>query len=202
MSQPVPAAPVRRTSAGPVLRDDVTDAIKAGFFEELAAVGYGRLSIDAVAKRAGAGKAAVYRRWPNKQAMAVALVSDVAVAAIDIPDTGTLRGDVRQFLVNACSALSHPLARRIVPDLLAEATRNTELAEALLGAIRKPRRDKAGQILQRAIDGGELSADTDFEIGLDLMAGPLYWRLVVIRTPTDDEYFDRLAEKIISALKA
>jgi AcrR family transcriptional regulator len=134
--------PTRRTSGGPVLQDEVTEAIRAALFEELAQVGYGKLSIDAVAKRAGAGKAAIYRRWSGKQAMVVALVSDVAIASIDIPDTGTLHGDIRQFLVNASEALAHPLVRAIVPDLLAEATRTPELAEALLGAIRDPRRAK------------------------------------------------------------
>jgi AcrR family transcriptional regulator len=172
------------------------------FFEELAAVGYGKLSLDAVAKRAGAGKAAIYRRWSGKQAMAVALVSEVAIAAIDIPDTGTLYGDVRQFLVNACAALEHPLVSAIVPDLLAEANRTPELAEALLGAIRSPRRAKAALLLQRAIDRGELRPDLSLEMGLDQLAGPLYWRLVVIRTPTEDDYFDRLTRQIIGALNA
>jgi AcrR family transcriptional regulator len=180
----------------------VTDAIRTAFFEELAAVGYGKLSIDALAKRAGVGKAAIYRRWPGKQAMVVALVSAVAIAAIDIPDTGTLRGDLRQFLVNACAALSHPLACTIVPDLLAEATRNIELADALLVAIRAPRRAKAAQLLQRAIDRGELPTDASLELSLDFLAGPLYWRMVVVRMPTDDDYFDRLTDKIIGALRA
>lgn len=197
-----PAPTPRRTSGGPVLQDDVTKAIMTAFFEELAAVGYGKLSLDAVAKRAGAGKAAIYRRWSGKQAMAVALVSEVAIAAIDIPDTGTLYGDVRQFLVNACAALEHPLVSAIVPDLLAEANRTPELAEALLGAIRSPRRAKAALLLQRAIDRGELRPDLSLEMGLDQLAGPLYWRLVVIRTPTEDDYFDRLTRQIIGALNA
>lgn len=198
-----PTAPTpRRTSGGPVLQDAVTQAIMTAFFEELAAVGYGKLSLDAVAKRAGAGKAAIYRRWPGKQAMLVALVSDVAVAAIDIPDTGTLAGDIRQFLVNACTALEHPLVSAIVPDLFAEANRTPELAEALLGSIRSPRRAKAALLLHRAIDRGELRPDLDLEMGLDQLAGPLYWRMVVIRTPTEDDYFDRLTKQIIGALKA
>lgn len=195
-------APVRRTSGGPVLQDDVTDAIAAAFFEELAQVGYGKLSIDAVARRAGVGKAAIYRRWPAKQAMAVALVSDVAVAAIDIPDTGTLRGDIRQFLTNADAALHHPLASTIVPDLLAEATRNPELADALLATIREPRRSKSAQLLQRAVDRGELPDNTDLELALDFLAGPLYWRRAVVRTPADDTYLDRLTDKIIGAITA
>src|ERR1700709_1399048 len=115
--------PSRRTSGGPVLQDDVTVDIESAFFAELAAVGYGRLSIDAVAKRAAVGKAAVYRRWRSKLDMTMALVSKVAVAAIDVPDTGTLHGDIRQYLYNGRDALTHPLARRIVPDMLPEALR-------------------------------------------------------------------------------
>ena len=184
------------------LQDEVTESIRSAFFAELAEVGYGRLSVDAVAKRAGAGKAAIYRRWPTKQAMAVALVSQVAVASIDIPDTGTLRDDVRQFLANATVALDHPLVGRIVPDLLAEAHRNAELAEALLGTIRSPRRDKAAVLVHRAIERGELPVDTDVELALDLLAGPLYWRQVVVRMATGPDYLDRLADKIVAGMLA
>jgi AcrR family transcriptional regulator len=197
-----PRPATRRVSGGPVLQDDVTEAIRSAVFEELSAVGYGRLAIDAVARRAGVGKAAIYRRWPGKQAMVVAVVSGVAIAAIDVPDTGTLHGDLRGFLVNACAALRHPLACTIVPDLLAEATRNIELADALVAGIRAPRRAKAAKLLQRAVDRGELPTDADLEVDLDFLAGPLYWRLVVTRMPTDNEYFDRLTDKIIGALTA
>jgi AcrR family transcriptional regulator len=196
------AAPARRTTGGPVLQDDVTDAITAAFFEELASAGYGKLSMDAIARRAGTGKAAIYRRWPSKQAMTVALVSNVAVTAIPAADTGTLRGDIRHFLLEALTALQHPLARTIVPDLLAEATRNTELAKALRASIQAPRRASAARLLQRAIDRGELPADTDIELGLDFLAGPLYWRQVVVRLPLAETYLDRLTDKVIGALHA
>jgi AcrR family transcriptional regulator len=192
----------RRTTRGPGFQDDVTESIMAAFFEELGTVGYGKLSIDAVAKRAGSGKAAIYRRWPGKQAMTIALVSDLAALAIDVPDTGSLRGDVRQFLVNACASMEHPLARTIVPDLLAEATRNPEFATAILGAIRDPRREKAETLLTRAVERGELTTDADLDIALELLAGPLYWRLVVLGDDINDEYFDRLTNKIVTALQA
>ena len=59
--------PRRRTPAGAaVLREDVTEAIRAAVFEELAAVGYARMSIEGIARRAGVGKTAVYRRWRSK----------------------------------------------------------------------------------------------------------------------------------------
>jgi len=190
----------RRTSAGPVLQSEVTDAIQTAFFEELAEVGYGRLSIDAVAKRAGVGKAAVYRRWRSKLDMTVALTSEVAVAAIDVPDTGSLRGDIRQYLDNACEAIAHPLARHIIPDLLAEATRNPALADALVPTLRTPRRAKAAVLFQRAVKRGELAADSDLEMCMDFLAGPLYWRLAVVHTQTGEDYLDRLTDRILAAL--
>jgi AcrR family transcriptional regulator len=192
----------RRTSGGPVLQQDTTDAIAAAFFEELAEVGYGRLSIEAVARRAGAGKAAVYRRWPSKLAMTAELTSAVAVAAIDVPDTGTLHGDIEGYLKNGHAALVHSLAAKIIPDLLAETFRNPELAEVLKNTVRDPRRVKATQIVQRAIRRGELGRDVDIDMCLDFLAGPLYWRITVIQTPTGADYFTRLTERIIAAMKA
>ena len=64
-----------------------------------------------------------------------------------------------------------------------------------------PKRATATQLLQRAIDRNELPQDTDLEMGLGLLAGPLYVQMVVIKSPTDDDYFDRLTDKIVSALK-
>ncbi len=113
--------PPGRMSGGPVLQTEVTDAITNAFFEELAEVGYGRLSIDAVARRAGVGKAAIYRRWESKLDITVALTSDVAIAAIDVPDTGNLRDDIREYLTSGRTVLTHRLAQKIIPDLLAEA---------------------------------------------------------------------------------
>jgi AcrR family transcriptional regulator len=198
MSTPTP----RRVSGGPVLQDDVTEAITAAFFEELAAVGYSKLSIEAVAKRAGTGKAAVYRRWPSKQAMTVALVSEAAIAATGTPDTGSLRGDVTQLLREFTAALHHPMVGRIVPDLFAETVRNPELGQSLRAAVRDPRREHAAQILRQAIERGELPADTDVELALDFMVSPLYWRLVVTGAPVAEDYLERLVTKIISAMAA
>ncbi len=199
---PQASVPRRRTSGGPVLQSDVTAAIEQAFFEELAVVGYGRLSVDAVAKRAGVGKAAIYRRWKSKSELTMDLVSKVAVAAIDVPDTGVLWDDLRQYLHNGHAALAHPLARTIIPDLLAEATRNSELTSLLGDMIREPRRIKATQILDRAKERGEIPTDYDIEVTLDMIAGPLYWRQAVMQLPADDDYLDRLADSIVTVARA
>ncbi len=197
---PQPPRSKKRTSGGPILQADVTQDIRTAFFEELARVGYGRLSIDAVAKRAGVGKAAVYRRWRSKLDVTVALISDLALAAVDVPDTGNLLDDVRDYLENGRAALSHPLARTIIPDMLAEAARNTELAAVLAECVREPRRAKAAELFQRALRRGELPPDADITVAMDLLAGPLYWRQSVMQVPVDDEYCDRLAAAIVAAI--
>ncbi|MFF9645686.1 TetR-like C-terminal domain-containing protein [Kitasatospora aureofaciens] len=200
---PAPGRPAgRRLPGGPVLQDSVTEAIAAAFFEELAATGYARLSLEAVAKRAGAGKAAIYRRWASKLEMTVDLVSAVAVDASGPADTGSLRGDVLAFLTEVAHALNQPLAARIIPDLIAEGGRTPELAEALFTAVRDTRRGKATRLLDRAVDRGELPASVDRELALDLLAGPLYWRLAVVHTPTAPDHLDRLADKLVAAFRA
>ncbi|GAB5900769.1 MULTISPECIES: TetR/AcrR family transcriptional regulator [Mycolicibacterium] len=192
----------RRTSGGPVLLDDVTAAIESAFFEELAAAGYGRLSVDAVAKRAGVGKAAIYRRWKSKRDLAADLVTKVAVAAIDVPDTGTLRGDIRAYLQNGREALTHRLARTIIPDLLAEAARDPEYAATISGQIREPRRLKAAQLFERARRRGEIADDADVEVALDMLGGALYWRQSVMQVDADDDYLDRLTDAILAVIAA
>ena len=111
-------------------------------------------------------------------------------------------GDIRRYLENGHAALHHPLARKIIPDLLAEANHNSQLADALLDTVRNPRRIKATQRLQRAVDRGELAADTDIDLCLDFLAGPLYWRLAVVQLAAEAELYDRLTDKIVAAMKA
>jgi AcrR family transcriptional regulator len=183
-----------------VLQADVTEAIRQAFFTELAESGYGRLSIEAVARRAAVGKPAIYRRWRSKQDMAVALISEVAWAHLDMPDTGRLRGDVIAFLRAEYAVLTDPLAKAIIPDLLSEANRNPDLAEALLATVRDPRRTRAAAIIRRAIERGEVADTLNPDLALDLLAGPLNWRLTVVDQPINDEELVQLAELVMGAL--
>jgi AcrR family transcriptional regulator len=191
----------RRTPAGAaVLQADVTDAIRQAFFAELTECGYGRLSIEAVARRAAVGKPAIYRRWRSKQDMAVALISEVAWAHLDMPDTGSLEGDVIAFLRAEYAVLTDPLAKAIIPDLLSEANRNPALEASLLLAVRDPRRTRAAAIIRRAIDRGEVADTLNPDLALDVLAGPLCWRLAVVHQPLSDaEELVQLAHMVMGA---
>ncbi|TDC85196.1 TetR/AcrR family transcriptional regulator [Micromonospora sp. KC606] len=185
-----------------MLRGDITRAIRRALTQELAAVGYGRLSIEAVARRAGVGKTAIYRRWNSK--LDLVLETVVAAAGNKLPalDTGTLRGDLALLFQVVAHALSHPLASQIIPDLLAEAARNPTIDETLQQVLRTQQQEIGGRLIARAVDRGELPADTDLDAAVDLIAGPLYWRLAIARTPLTDTYLDTLADAVTAGLRA
>ncbi|MFE4021058.1 TetR/AcrR family transcriptional regulator [Streptomyces sp. NPDC059101] len=176
--------------------------MRAALFEELAAVGFARMSIEGIARRAGVGKTAVYRRWRSKLHLVLDVVSAVAAAGLPAPDTGSLRGDVRTVLEVAARALRHPMASQIIPDLLAEAARSPELAAALKSALHGSQEGVAAAVVARAVERGELPADVDPQLALDLLTGPLYWRLLVVRDEVPAGYLDALAGSVTAALGA
>ncbi|WP_406861228.1 TetR/AcrR family transcriptional regulator [Streptomyces sp. HUAS MG47] len=203
MTTPPGSGASRRTPAGAaVLREDVTDAIRAAVFEELAAVGFARMSIEGIARRAGVGKTAVYRRWKSKLSLVLDLVGAVAVQGLPAPRTGSLHGDVRALLEVAAHALRHPVASQVIPDLLVEAHRNPEIADAVKAALLDAQQGVVAQIVREAVARGELPEGADPDRALDLVVGPLYWRLVVVRGELPAGYLDDLTRSAVAALTA
>jgi AcrR family transcriptional regulator len=193
----------RREPAGAaVLQVGLTSAIRQAALRELAEVGYRGMSMEAVARRAGVGKAALYRRWPSKQVMIAALVSDWGAEAAETADTGSLRGDLEAFLQRTLRLFGDPLMSRIFPELVAEGQRNPPLATALRTGLQRRRREAGRRILDRALVRGELGASTDIELALDFMAAPLFWRTIVTNGEVSDGYVPRLADRILLALEA
>ncbi|GGT60721.1 TetR/AcrR family transcriptional regulator [Streptomyces purpureus] len=198
-----PTGTPRRAPAGAaVLREDVTDAIRAAVFEELAAVGFARMSIEGIARRAGVGKTAVYRRWKSKLSLVLDLVGAVATQGLPAPATGSLHSDVRALLEVAAHALRHPVASQVIPDLLVEAARHPEISDAIKAALLDSQQGVVAQVVQDAVARGDLPAGTDPDRALDLIVGPLYWRLVVVRTELPQGYLDEMARAAVAALKA
>ncbi|MFJ6796421.1 TetR/AcrR family transcriptional regulator [Streptomyces sp. NPDC091268] len=201
-STPAPAAAPRRAPAGAaVLREDVTEAIRAAVVAELAAVGFARMSIEGVARRAGVGKTAVYRRWKSKLHLVLDLVEAFAVDGLPAPATGSLYGDVRALLEVMSHVLRHPVASAVIPDLLVEAARNPEIAEAVRGALLDGQRRMAEGIVAEAVSRGELPEGIHADHALDLAIGPLYWRQVIVRDAVTGPHLDTLARQVVAGLK-
>ncbi|MFJ3585361.1 TetR/AcrR family transcriptional regulator [Streptomyces sp. NPDC090127] len=197
-----PGTPRRAPAGAAVLREDVTEAIRAAVFEELAAVGFARMSIEGIARRAGVGKTAVYRRWKSKLSLVLDLLGAFATQGLPAPATGSLDGDVRALLQVASHALRHPVASQVIPDLLVEAARQPEIAQAIKAALLDSQQGVVAQIVREAVERGELPADANADRALDLVVGPLYWRLVVVRGELPKGYVDDLARSAVAALKA
>ncbi|MBQ0981017.1 TetR/AcrR family transcriptional regulator [Micromonospora sp. M61] len=192
----------RRAPAGAaVLRDDITTAIRRAVMQELAQTGYGRFSVEAVARRAGVSKTAIYRRWRSKLELVLDMVSAVAGKRLPLLDTGSLQGDVQLLLMVASGALGHPLASQIIPDLLAEAARNPQIAETLQRALRDYQVRIGDMVIGQAVDRGELPASTDPSAAIDLIIGPIYWRLAISRSPLDTTELTNMANAIVAALR-
>ncbi|TNH30114.1 TetR/AcrR family transcriptional regulator [Micromonospora orduensis] len=185
-----------------MLRGEITTAIRRALMQELAAVGYGRLSIEAVARRAGVSKTAIYRRWNSKLDLVLEIVAAAAHGKLPALDTGTLRGDLTLLFQAVAHALRHPLASQIIPDLLAEAARNPSIDATLRQVLHARQQDIGGRLVNRAVQRGELPADTDPDAAIDLIVGPLYWRIAIARLPLTDSYLERLVESVVAGLGA
>ncbi len=182
------------------MRVEVTDALSRAFFSEWSRVGYVGLSLERVAKAAGVGKAALYRRWPSKAAMASDLLSRVGLTLAEIGDAGSLEADLRALLLAFRRLLRHRLIRRILTDLLAEIGREPAL-ETALRPFQRTRRDRVRQLIERAIMRGELAPTADRETILDFLVGPLYWRLVVTGKRSDVAHIERLVRMTKAAME-
>ncbi|MDI7864190.1 TetR/AcrR family transcriptional regulator C-terminal ligand-binding domain-containing protein [Rhizobiaceae bacterium n13] len=190
----------RKPSGAAVMRPELTMALFRAFFEEWANSGYAAVSLERVAARAGAGKAAIYRRWPSKLEFACEAIRSVEVMRLGATDQGSLQADIREYLRATRAVLRHPLVRRIIPDLVAERLRSNELS-AMLDGIAQARRQFGHRLLDRAVARNELRADLDRELALDLLFTSLYSRMIVRGKNFTKADLDRLGIALQTAIK-
>lgn len=191
----------RKPSGAAVIRPELTAALFRALFEEWARTGYAAISLERVAAHAGAGKAAIYRRWPSKLEFACDAIRAVEVMRLAPTDRGNLEADIIQYVRATRAVLRHPLVRRIIPDLVAERRRSDDLS-IMLDGIATARRQFGHRLLDRAIARGELRADIDQELAIDFLFGPLYARMIVRGVNFTRAELDRLVAVLACAVKA
>lgn len=171
-------------------------AIFDAVFELLGDVGYDRMSMDAVAARARASKATIYRAWPNKPD----LVMDALVYRFggipDAPDTGSLRGDLTALMSGACQIANGPDGS-IVTGLMSAATRNGELSRTLYRCTYELKHSVHSTIIGRAVARGELSSETKPELMHELMHSLVLTRKLWAVGPLDDEYVAHVVDDVL-----
>ncbi|MEV4812457.1 TetR/AcrR family transcriptional regulator [Micromonospora avicenniae] len=153
------------------------------------------LSIEAIASRAGVGKATIYRRWPGKEA----LLRDALTILKGTPPTPIGRS-VREDLVLLLGAVGRntdPRSEKIMSCLLPEVNRNQDRYELYQGVV-EPRRARVREVLERGVRNGELRADLDVELALALLTGPMLIQRVLRWHPELDD--DVLAERVVDGV--
>lgn len=161
------------------------------------AVGYQRLTIDAIAARAGVGKATIYRWWPNKAAVVMEAFLTTVESDIAFRDSGLARDDLVEQATDLTRLLTERRLGQLVLALLGEAQTDADLAGALREGWQRPRRDAGREVLQRAVDRGELRADCDSELVLDVIYGPIYLRLLFGHAPLGRPDIEQLVDRAL-----
>lgn len=195
-------APAEEHRRGRPRSKDADSAIMRAATDLLAERGLGGMSIEEIASRAGVGKATIYRRWPSRGA----LVLDAFVADFlgwqPLPDTGTLRGDLLTALRAWIRSVTRTSAGPMLTGLIAEVQQDRALAAAWRDRAVKPIRAQHAIMLDRAISRGEIPADTDKEVVIDLLFGPAYHRLLHGHQPLTDQFACQVVDLIVAGLSA
>ena len=194
---------VRQRRRGGQLEADIREAVLA----ELAEAGYRGLSMQGVARRAGTGKAPLYRRWPSKDQMLIDVLAHQPPGRDEAPaDTGQLRGDLIQILTQMATALAQPTGRALyalIVEMVLHRDQHPRAAEAIIETLLEPRLDAITAALRRAAKRGEIrpSAIT----GLLAQTGPalvVHQQMHYGSPPTEPEITEIVDRVLLPALAA
>lgn len=176
-------------------RDEV---IVAAALDVLAAQGYERMTMDQVARRAGAGKATLYRRWPSKADLVVHAVSqfDRMPTIEDLPDTGTLRGDLLA-LMRPQTADDARRSLAVASGIASLLSAEPALAEAAGAALVEPFVASQRLLMRRAVERGEVADHVDVDTVAFVTPSMTAFRLIVQRRPVDVALLARLVDTVV-----
>lgn len=177
------AAARGRKSIGAKRNPESADAIIEAAEAVLREAGYAGFSIEAVARRARAGKPTIYRWWPSKAALLIEIYQ--RQKHVETPDTGNVKDDLAGFLENLFAHWRDTPSGNIYRSLIAEA-QSDEAAATVLAEYSRERRSHTGRIIERAKARGEVAADVDAGIVADLIASYAWRHLLTGRLDEDE----------------
>jgi AcrR family transcriptional regulator len=174
----------------------VDQAIVKSVLQLIGERGIPELRLDDVADRAGVGKATIYRRYRSKNELITAAVSAL-VNEIEVPDNGSSAADLLELMRGTVAVYSDPIAAGVMPEVVRSVRSEPALAEALRGGLVAGRRAALRQVLVRGVGRGDLDADLDFELALDVLGGAVFYRLLITGAPLDDQLAAGVVELIL-----
>ena len=155
------------------------------------------ISIDTVAARSGVSKATIYRHWGSRARLIHAAISSLQPPSIE-PDTGSLRDDLLALLTSLVDYFDSPTVARVFPSFLDAAVRDPEFAELRQETLRTGRASFE-RVVRMGIARGELPADVDVHLVIDLARAPIIYRRVVAQTPVRAPEIAPIADAVLAA---
>ncbi|WP_037679241.1 TetR/AcrR family transcriptional regulator [Streptomyces griseus] len=180
--------------------DQRTETIMRAALDLALEGGYAKLSIEAVASRAGVGKHTVYRRWSSRGLLFLDAVLSLSTDTLSHPDTGDVVADLRETMTKAVSLLGRPPWGPLYRALIGEAQHDPEVATALNRRFIEPQTANTLERLRDAKDQGQLAPDFDLDLAFDVLSGPLYYRLLITQQPITPAYIDRVLQAVFAGM--
>ena len=185
----------RRPHTGRRRNDAAEAAILDATFRLLSGPGTEALTIDAIAAEAGVGRQTIYRWWPSKGAVVADALARHARVVVPERDTGSFTGDLAAFFTDSFAGLENEGLANRLRQIVAEAQHDEHVAR-VLADFTAVRRASLRALLERGQITGELAADADLDMLVDMAYGVLYYRLLVGHAPLDEKAARTLAAEL------
>ena len=162
--------------------------------------GIGAVTMEAVARIAGVGKPTVYRNWENREALAMAALLRSGIPGTSIRQTESALDDLGRQLARVALAFCAPRGRNAAL-MVASADPGSELAKAFRNQIMQASREEGRAILDRAVAEGSVRDDIGFDVVLDLLYGPIFYRVLIGHAPVSEDFVNALLAQVLKGLR-
>jgi AcrR family transcriptional regulator len=195
------AASKTASATRPGRRARSDEAILAATRELLAEGGVSGLTIEGVTARSGVAKTTIYRRWRDRDELALAAVWDDLVSGLKAPrDVGDTHAELLAFVEPIVTVLQSPLMNSVIRGLTSQIATNSELSRTYREKTVEPRLEQLRKLVNRGIDRGDLRADTNVRLTHELLVGPIFYRLLYSGQPLDDDLAQRIVDTVLRAI--
>jgi AcrR family transcriptional regulator len=161
--------------------------------------GYAAVTMEAISERSGVAKTTIYRWWPNRPSLVVDLLMEMAGMSVPVPSGPDPLKAVRNEM-RGIAAVSDDLIGRLLTSLVGEAQRDPAIRSALLNGLFHPRSAATAKKIREAQTAGLLRKDLAPPVIVDLLVGPLFYRMLVRHQPLDDAFAAQVFRGVMSGI--
>jgi len=171
-------------------------AIEKAAIELLREVGYERLSIEAIAQRAQVSKSTIYRRWKSKAQLITDAVHHYAVCKMPSIDTGTLRGDLVEIIVEKVKTM-RSADGQLFAGLMASSRTDSDLSDLMMKSMAEGASSVYSDVLDRAIKRGEIPVGTTLDTVLEVVPAVVTYRLFMSHQNVNRKFIEHLVDDVV-----